>query len=95
MTLQTTISEFLTHCQFEKNLNAKTIEAYTTDLKQFLNFVASEDVRENVRKIDKVILKEYIQKLSLFKTKTIKRKMACLKAMFNYLEYENNLSIAK
>jgi len=90
MTLQTTINEFLTHCQFEKNLNAKTIEAYTTDLKQFLNFVASEDVREDVRKVDKTILKKYIQKLSSFKTKTIKRKMACLKAMFNYLEYEND-----
>jgi len=90
MTLQTTISEFLTHCQFEKNLNAKTIEAYTTDLKQFLNFVVSEDARKDVQKIDKVILKKYLQELSSFKTKTIKRKMACLKAMFNYLEYEND-----
>ncbi|MDR0437206.1 MAG: tyrosine-type recombinase/integrase [Bacteroidales bacterium] len=90
MTLQSTINEFLTHCQFEKNLNTKTIEAYTMDLDQFLNFVSSEDIRNDVRKIDKIILKEYLQKLSLFKTKTIKRKMACLKAMFNYLEYEND-----
>jgi len=90
MTLQSTINEFLTHCQFEKNLNSKTIEAYTTDLEQFSAFIANEDILDDVRRIDKTILKNYIQKLSTFKTKTIKRKMACLKAMFNYLEYEND-----
>ena len=90
MTLQTTINEFLTHCKFEKNLNSKTLKAYKTDLSQFLNFIENEDVRGDIRKIDKTILKKYLQKLSSLKTKTIKRKMACLKAMFNYLEYEND-----
>ena len=90
MTLQLTINEFLTHCKFEKKLSSKTIKAYTTDLKQFLNFLANEEISKDVQKIDKIILKEYIQKLSSFKTKTIKRKIACLKAMFSYLEYEND-----
>jgi len=90
MTLQTAINEFLAHCQFEKNLNSKTITAYTIDLKQFSNFIENEDSSTDVRKIDKIILKKYLQKLSSLKTKTIKRKMACLKAMFNYLEYEND-----
>ncbi|MCL2028601.1 MAG: tyrosine-type recombinase/integrase [Bacteroidales bacterium] len=90
MTLQTTINEFLIHCQFEKKLSPKTLEAYTTDLKQFLNFISKKGFCKDVRKIDKTILKEYLQELSPFKTKTIKRKMACLKAMFNYLEYEND-----
>jgi integrase/recombinase XerD len=90
MTLQSTINEFLTHCQFEKNLSPKTIEAYTTDLDQFFNFISNEGIRDDIRKIDKAILKEYLQELSSFKTKTIKRKMACLQVMFNYLEYEND-----
>ena len=90
MTLQLTINEFLTHCKFEKKLSYKTIKAYTTDLKQFLNSLANEEISKDVQKIDKTILKEYIQKLSSFKTKTIKRKIACLKAMFSYLEYEND-----
>jgi len=90
MTLQLTINEFLTHCKFEKKLSYKTIKAYTTDLKQFLSFLANEEISKDVQKIDKTILKEYIQKLSSFKTKTIKRKIACLKAMFSYLEYEND-----
>jgi len=90
MTLKKTINEFLTHCKFEKNLNSKTLKAYKTDLSQFLNFIESEGLCMDVRKIDKVSLKKYLQKLSSLKMKTIKRKMACLKAMFNYLEYEND-----
>ena len=90
MTLQATINGFLNHCRFEKNLSPKTINAYTTDLKQFLDFISNKNIHEDVRKIGKTALKEYLQEISSFKTKTIKRKVACLKAMFSYLEYEND-----
>jgi integrase/recombinase XerD len=90
MTLQTTINEFLNHCQFERKLNSKTVNAYKTDLKQFLDFTTNKGICKDVRKIKKHTLKEFLQSLSSFKTKTIKRKIACLKAMFSYLEYEND-----
>ena len=90
MTLQTTINDFLNHCRFEKKLNPKTVMAYATDLKQFSDFISEKWSCHDVQKIEKTVLKDYLQKLSSFKTKTIKRKVACLKAMFNYLEYEND-----
>ena len=90
MTLQTAIHEFLNHCSFEKKLSPKTVEAYDIDLKQFLHFSSNIGIHNDVQNIEKTALKNYLQKLSSFKTKTIKRKIACLKAMFNYLEYEND-----
>jgi integrase/recombinase XerD len=90
MTLQDAINGFLNHCQFEKKLSTQTMEAYFTDLSQFQNFTLGKKVFSNIHEIEKTVLKEYIQELSSFKTKTIKRKIATLKAMFNYLEYEND-----
>ena len=90
MTLQDAINGFLNHCQFEKKLSSQTIEAYSIDLSQFSNFALHKKVLSNIQEIEKIVLKEYIQELSSFKTKTIKRKVATLKAMFNYLEYEND-----
>ncbi len=90
MTLHDAINGFIRHCRFEKNLSCKTIEAYTIDLNQFSKFISSKNNIETIQQIDKNILKEYLQTISTFKTKTTKRKVASLKAMFNYLEYEND-----
>ena len=79
------IKDFLFHCRYEKNLSDKTINAYTTDLNQFSGFISESinmEIKEN--------LKAYLQNISHFQPKTIKRKVATLKALFNHLEFEND-----
>jgi integrase/recombinase XerD len=41
--------------------------------------------------VDKSILKEFIKSISNKRPKTIKRKLATLKALFNYLEFEDHI----
>lgn len=78
---------YLSYCLYQKNLNPKTIKAYSIDLKQFIKFM--EDSKIEINKIGVSTYLTHIHKL--FKPKTIKRKLACLKAFFNYLEYEEIL----
>ena len=84
-----TIANFIFHCQFEKNLSKKTIKAYETDLQQFDIYANIQVERIAISEISKDIVKSYLQEISHFKPKTIKRKIASLKAMLNYLEYED------
>ena len=84
------IGRFLFHCQYERNLNPKTLRAYTTDLKQFSDYVSGVSAETDIHQLTKEVLKGYLQKISHFKAKTIKRKIASLKAMFNHLEFEED-----
>lgn len=84
------IKGFLFHCQFEKNLSSKTLRAYTTDLEQFAAYIKGTEDEKRFKSMTKETLKSYLQKISNLKPKTIKRKVASLKAMLNYLEYEDD-----
>lgn len=84
-TITTAINEFLWYCRFAKKLDEKTIKAYAVDLRQF-----TEDINPdtNIFDISKNMIKGYLQRISKFKHKTIKRKIAALRSMLNYLECE-------
>lgn len=75
------------HCQYEKNLSTKTLAAYALDLSQFTTFTAAAQLSfaditvENIR--------DFLRNISHYKPKTIKRKIATLKAFFNYIEQED------
>ena len=84
------IKGFLFHCEFEKNLSLKTLRAYTTDLEQFAVYIKGTEDEKRFKSMTKDTLKSYLQKISNLKPKTIKRKVASLKAMLNYLEYEDD-----
>lgn len=78
---------YLNYCSYQKNLNPKTIKAYVIDLNQFINFM-----EENSFEVSRANISVYIIHLhKLHKPKSIKRKIACLKAFFSYLEYEEIL----
>ena len=78
------IESYLNYCQFQKQLDAKTLKAYRIDLKQFKIFLECQDMQ-----IDKNTISNYISFLHThFKPKTAKRKIASIKAFFNFLEYE-------
>lgn len=83
-------SEYLNFCRYQKGLNPKTIKAYTIDLRQYYEFNLCSDYDW----FEKTALSEYIHKLhKQYKPKTAKRKIACLKAFFHYLELEEILEI--
>lgn len=86
--------DFIFHCQFEKNLSSKTIRAYQGDIEQFTNYLnITWGKQDDISLIDKSILRNYLQSISSFKPKTVKRKIATLKALFNFLEYEDIILI--
>jgi len=88
--LKDSIQGFILHCQYEKNLSPKTINAYSIDLEQFQSYINEQKGNTNISNILRDSIKNYLQTIYHFKPKTVKRKIASLKAMFNYLEYEND-----
>ena len=80
------IEDFLWHCEFEKKLSEKTLNAYKTDLSQFVSDIGDHNISE----VTKGVLRKYLQAISHFGHKTIKRKIVTIKAMLNYYEYEND-----
>ena len=89
-TLNNYINTYLEYCKFRKRLDAKTLKAYTIDLKQYTNFCTSLHSTDSFSRntIDQFITTLHKQ----YKPKTVKRKIASLKAFFHYLEYIEVLS---
>lgn len=78
------VSNYLEYCKYRKNLNEKTIKAYRIDLNHYLdytNFRIENGLSRNT-------LDAYITELHKnYKPKSIKRKIASLKAFIHYLTY--------
>lgn len=86
--LKTLIKEYLAFDQYQKRLDLKTLRAYNTDLQQF----SQQYPYANVEKITPNMLEHYISYLhQKYKPKTVKRKIASLKAFFHYLEYKEKI----
>ena len=84
-TLQMYQNNYLEHCLWQKRLDSKTLKAYRIDLTQFIYTVSVNDISA----ITPTILEQFIAKLhQMYKPKTVKRKIASLKAFFHYLEYK-------
>ncbi len=79
------IEDFLKHCHFERKLDEKTIKAYCFDIKQF-----AYDLEKGCKLCDitRDYLKQWIASLSNYRYKTIKRKIASVNALMNYMEEE-------
>lgn len=91
-TVQQAIHHFISHCKHEKNLSAKTIKFYSLDLRQFTSFIGAKN-DSDIRRISKIELRRFLESLSHHKPKTIKRKMATIKALFNFLEFDDVIAI--
>lgn len=82
--MENLMNEYLENCKYRKNLNEKTIKAYWIDLKQYLKYTRLHSVNGLTR----ISLDRYITELHKnYKPKTVKRKIASLKAFFQYLIY--------
>lgn len=86
--LKTQINNYLEFCQYQKRLDSKTLKAYRIDLMQFSNVISES----NLPLITSNTIENYIISLHQnYKPKTVKRKIASLKAFFHYLEYRETI----
>lgn len=82
--LQNQIENYLEYCSTQKCLDSKTLKAYRIDLQQFSKQISATENTE----ITSSTLETYVTKLhQQYAPKTVKRKIASLKALFHYLEY--------
>lgn len=82
MNLQEKVAGYLDYCEFRKELDKNTLKAYRIDLRQFFEQVG-------IGIPSKEMIEEYITNLhKAYKQKTIKRKIASVKAFYAYLEEE-------
>lgn len=80
MSYKEQVKKYLEYCEFRKELDWNTLKAYRIDLRQFFEY-AMGDLP------DKEQIEDYITELhKKFKQKTVKRKIASIKAYYNYLE---------
>lgn len=82
MRLNERVKPYLDYCEFRKELDEKTLKAYRIDLGQYFSFFHREEPC-------KAEIEEYITELhKKYKQKTVKRKLASIKAFYNFLEEE-------
>ena len=88
--LQTLIKNYLEYCDTQKRLNQKTLKAYRIDLAQFSEQISFKSNSE----ITLEMLEDYIKILhQYYKPKTVKRKIASIKAFFHYLEQKDKIQV--
>lgn len=76
--------KYLDYCRDQKELNFKTLKAYGIDLQQFLSIIPTDSLP-----VSKEMLSDYLTHIhKQYKPKSVKRKIASIKAFFHYLEYE-------
>ncbi len=87
MLLKEEIDKYLHYCKLQKKLDDKTIRAYKADLEQFITFIGGNN-------LDRETINSYLRYIhSMYKQKTVKRKIASVKALFHYLEEEEIVEI--
>lgn len=82
------INDYLDYCRSQKRLDEKTLKAYKIDLTQFCEKFPDTEIKG----ITPSSLENFIAELhQKYKPKTVKRKIASLKAIFHYWEYREVL----
>jgi integrase/recombinase XerD len=80
MRLEDKLAAYLEYCEYRKELDKKSLKAYRIDLRQYFEYVCVDEP-------DKEKIEEYVTHLhKSYKQKTVKRKIASIKAFYNYLE---------
>ena len=74
------MNKYLEYCRFRKELDGNTLKAYRIDLRQFFEYTRKDIPSREA-------IEDYITELhKKYKQKTIKRKIASVKAYYSYLE---------
>ena len=95
------IEQFLEHLRYERNVSAHTLRNYSSDLEQFLDFLAPLDKQTHKRttpdvsQIDHLTIREWLASLHTAQKKkaSIARKLAALRTFFQFLVREGVLEL--
>lgn len=87
MTNLTELTEkYLKYCKEQRILDNKTIKAYEIDLNQFCTYFCISSISDISINDIEIYLAHLHKK---YKPKTVKRKVASIKALYHYLEYQD------
>lgn len=87
--LQIDSQNYLEYCNTQKRLDGKILKAYRIDLRQFSERISITETAE----LTSTILETYVAKLhQQYVPKTVKRKIASVKALFHHLEYKEKIN---
>lgn len=91
--MESLIQEFIDYLGHEKGLATNTLESYSRDLKQYYGFL-SEDADESLESASQATIVAYLMYLRKQgkATATIARRLAALKAFYQFLVKENYVS---
>ena len=94
------IEQFLEHLRYERNVSGHTLRNYSSDLEQFLDFLAPADQTgkrrtPEVSSIDHLTIREWLASLHTAQKKkaSIARKLAALRTFFQFLVREGVLEL--
>jgi integrase/recombinase XerD len=83
------IQLYIDFCTNQKKLSGHTLKAYKIDLNQFLKFIHSSSGG-----LERETISKYIVELhKIYKPKSAKRKIACLKAFCGHLAFEEIIEV--
>jgi integrase/recombinase XerC len=99
--MQNLIEQFLEHLRYERNVSSHTIRNYSSDLEQFLDFLAPADPKTGKRRtpevstIDHLTIREWLASLHTAQKRkaSIARKLAALRTFFQFLVREGMLEL--
>jgi site-specific recombinase XerD len=97
MILEKAVNSFIGHCKNYKALSQNTLKAYQIDLEDFNKFSRFSSKVCAVSAVSKECLQSYLiylRKGKELKESSTKRKMACLKAFFRWLEMEEIIKVS-
>jgi integrase/recombinase XerC len=86
--MHTATTRFLRYLRAERNVSAHTLDAYASDLAQFGEFLAADELEW--QQTDRYLLRRYVVHLqaSGAARASIARKLACLRSFFRYAQRE-------
>ncbi|SHF69000.1 tyrosine-type recombinase/integrase [Vibrio gazogenes] len=87
-----TVAAYLLFCEKCRGLSKHTIKAYHCDLQQFIHYMGIHTFLQDIGKQQLTEYHEHLITRQLVPT-SIKRKLACIKAMFKWLEQEESIEI--
>jgi integrase/recombinase XerC len=99
--MENLIEQFLEHLRYERNVSSHTLRNYSSDLEQFLDFLAPADPKTGKRQtpevsaIDHLTIREWLASLHTAQKKkaSIARKLAALRTFFQFLVREGVLEL--
>lgn len=81
------VDKFLDYIKVEKRYSEHTLTSYKKDLEDFLSFVMETEGSQNLVKVDKKVIRNFLVHLTEnnFQKRSINRKLSTLRSFYHYL----------